>query len=168
VAILKPLMMGQAIQKTPIEETLSRLTTGPRRLEIEGPLVDGCGQGEIPWPSYYPHLPASPVTRSPRLVPPRIAARQVTRKRLVVLETSESSSSWRAGKCTPSRYLPTWADRRFLEKSTVLLLVGYLDFRSSGFAEAGPLIGPTTMYQVCKAPEQQQEYSTKMIRRINA
>jgi hypothetical protein len=89
--IYKTPMMGQAM-KTPIEETLCRLTTGAsRRLEFEGP-------------------------------------------------------SWMGA----------------------LLLVGYLDFRSSGFAEVGPLIGPTTMCQVCKAPEQQQEYSTKMIRRVNA
>src|SRR3712207_839500 len=34
-----------------------------------------------------------------------------------------SSSSLRAGNSTPSRYLPTWAGRRFLKKSTVLCLL---------------------------------------------
>src|SRR5918995_1443307 len=34
-----------------------------------------------------------------------------------------SSSSLRAGNCTPSRYLPTWAGKRFLKKSTLLRLL---------------------------------------------
>jgi hypothetical protein len=62
VAILKPLVMAQTIQKTPIEEPLCRLTTGPsRRLEFEDPLVGGCGQGEMPWPFLLPSFTEVPL-----------------------------------------------------------------------------------------------------------
>src|ERR671910_559225 len=46
-----------------------------------------------------------------------------------------SSSSLRAGNCTPSRYLPTWAGKRFLKKSTVYrLLLLLVDWRGDGTA----------------------------------
>src|SRR5215207_1325446 len=49
-----------------------------------------------------------------------------------------SSSSLRAGNCTPSRYLPTWAGKRFLKKSTVRrLLLLLVDWRGDGTARRG-------------------------------
>src|SRR5215203_1059831 len=48
-----------------------------------------------------------------------------------------SSSSLRAGNCTPSRYLPTWAGRRFLKKSTGLRLLLLVDWRVDGTARRG-------------------------------
>jgi hypothetical protein len=46
-----------------------------------------------------------------------------------------SSSSLQAGNWTPSRYLPTWAGKRFLKKSTRLLLVAW---RGDGTARRVP------------------------------
>src|ERR671914_928782 len=48
-----------------------------------------------------------------------------------------SSSSLRAGNCTPSRYLPTWAGKRFLKKSTLLRLLLLVDWRVDGTARRG-------------------------------
>src|SRR5687768_9781818 len=48
-----------------------------------------------------------------------------------------SSSSLRAGNCTPSRYLPTWAGKRFLKKSTVYRLLLLVDWRGDGTAGHG-------------------------------
>src|SRR5215216_2328613 len=48
-----------------------------------------------------------------------------------------SSSSLRAGNCTPSRYLPTRAGRRFLKKSTVYRLLLLIDWRGDGTARGG-------------------------------
>src|SRR5919112_6444187 len=49
-----------------------------------------------------------------------------------------SSSSLRAGNCTPCRYLPTWAGKRFLKKSTVYhLLLLLVDWRGDGTARRG-------------------------------
>ena len=50
-------MMGQPIRKTPIEEILYRLRTGPpRRLESEGPLWMRPGRDALA-ASYYPDSP---------------------------------------------------------------------------------------------------------------
>src|SRR3712207_3608483 len=48
-----------------------------------------------------------------------------------------SSSSLRAGNCTPCRYLPTWVGRRFLKKSTVLRLLLLVDRWGHGTARRG-------------------------------
>src|SRR5918993_2147428 len=49
-----------------------------------------------------------------------------------------SSSSLRAGNCTPCRYLPTWEGKRFLKKSTVLCLLLFLvDWQADGTARRG-------------------------------
>src|SRR5215217_2605008 len=50
-----------------------------------------------------------------------------------------SSSSLRAGNCTPSRYLPTWAGKRFLKKSTVYRLLLLVDWRGDSTARRGTL-----------------------------
>src|SRR5215208_7400664 len=48
-----------------------------------------------------------------------------------------SSSSLRAGNCTPSRYLLAWAGKRFLKKSTVLRLLLLVDWRGHGTVRRG-------------------------------
>jgi hypothetical protein len=44
----------------------------------------------------------------------------------------------RAGNSTPSRYLPTWAGKRFLKKSTVLRLLLADRWRRHGTASWQP------------------------------
>src|SRR5918993_1473353 len=48
-----------------------------------------------------------------------------------------SSSSLRAGNSTPSRYLPTWAGKRFLKKSTVYRFLLLVDWQCDGTAGRG-------------------------------
>src|ERR671939_489730 len=50
-----------------------------------------------------------------------------------------SSCSLRAVNCTPCRYLPTWAGKRFLKKSTVYRLLLLVDWRGDGTAPRGTL-----------------------------
>src|ERR671912_2681130 len=75
-----------------------------------------------------------------------------------------SSSSLRAGNCTPSRYLPTWAGKRFLKKSTVYRLLLLVDWRDDGTARRGtptsPLRGSANFafWAFCEVRLQDVEY----------